>query len=202
MSTDRRLLKRLLTGQESNFELRLKIDKIDGIDAVRRKSLSQQGCLDHNSAAPSISNRNFRKVTPYLEMNSSIRKKKLGDKDTIAESEILTPMQQKQKKVREFMDHPIVQIFMFGITVYILLGEDLRMGVSPKELDWCFTLLNSISLVLFSLEFILGSFGMDEYRFSMFFWLDLVSTVSIITDIEPIMNWLFGSNLSVQEDQQ
>lgn len=50
------------------------------------------------------------------------------------------------------------------------------------------------------IELILASIGYDDYLFSFFFWLDLVSSLSLVTDIEPIMSWLFGSSYDDEKD--
>lgn len=82
------------------------------------------------------------------------------------------------------------------VTLYALLGDDLRLIYAPKSADPVFTNLTIVSLVLFSLELILSCFGYEDYFNSFFFWLDLVSTTSLITDIEPIMNAISGIDTS------
>lgn len=42
------------------------------------------------------------------------------------------------------------------------------------------------------IELILASIGKEGYANSFFFWLDLVSTLSLVTDIEPIWNKIIG----------
>jgi hypothetical protein len=105
-----------------------------------------------------------------------------------------------RKKVEKFLDHASVQFLMFVVTVYALLGDDLRVAYAPKTLDDTFTFLTTVSLILFILELVLASFGYQDYLFSFFFWLDLVSSLSLVTDIEPIMNWLFGSSVDSDVD--
>ena len=105
-----------------------------------------------------------------------------------------------RKKIEKFLDHASIQFLMFVVTVYALLGDDLRLIYAPKTLDNTFTILTTISLILFIIELILASFGYQDYLFSFFFWLDLVSSLSLITDIEPIMSWLFGSSVDSDEE--
>jgi hypothetical protein len=80
------------------------------------------------------------------------------------------------------------------ITIYALLGDDMRIIFSPKSGDIWFLMGTAISMVMFSIEIILASIAKDDYFNSFFFWLDLISTVSLFTDIEPIMNVLTGGN--------
>ena len=80
------------------------------------------------------------------------------------------------------------------VTLYALIGDDLKLIYAPKANDIVFTNLTIVSLFLFTLELSLSSFGYENYLNSFFFWLDLVSTASLITDIEPIMDWLAGGS--------
>lgn len=79
-----------------------------------------------------------------------------------------------------------VQVLMTLVTIYALLGDDLKLLTTTVAADDTFTVLTSISLVLFLIELLLASIGKEGYFNSFFFWLDLVSTLSLITDIEPI----------------
>ena len=89
----------------------------------------------------------------------------------------------KRKLIGKFINHWAVQIFMLLVTVYALIGDDIRILAFEKEADEVFIWLNVAALSLFSLELILSSIGMDKYFGSFFFWLDLISTLSIVLDI-------------------
>ncbi len=45
-------------------------------------------------------------------------------------------------------------------------------------------------MILFTLEIILASIVIDEYKYSFFFYLDIIATVSIINDVPWLMNQL------------
>ena len=85
---------------------------------------------------------------------------------------------------------------MFFFTFYALLGDDLRLLLFEKTSDNFFTNLNIITMILFAIEVILSSFAIKDYFLSIFFWLDLISTISIITDIEPIWFKIIGNDHS------
>ena len=85
---------------------------------------------------------------------------------------------------------------MFFFTFYALLGDDLRLLLFEKSADNFFTNWSIITMVLFALEVILSSFAIKDYFLSIFFWLDLISTISIITDIEPIWFKIIGNDSS------
>jgi len=56
------------------------------------------------------------------------------------------------------------------------------MAFAKKD-DWDWMIATSIAMALFTIEIILASIGQDGYFASFYFWLDLLSTVSLITDI-------------------
>ncbi len=73
------------------------------------------------------------------------------------------------------------------ITLYSLFGDDIRNGFTSKSSDRFFDQLMMICLAIFSLEVIVASIFQEDYFLGFYFWLDVVATLSIITDI----NWVF-----------
>ena len=67
-------------------------------------------------------------------------------------------------------------------------------------MDIAFTEMTIFCLIFFMLELILASIGNPDYLFGFFFWLDLVFSLSLITDIEPIMDAFAGMG-SNEEDE-
>ena len=52
-----------------------------------------------------------------------------------------------------------------------------------KNADLAFDILTIICLCVFSIEIIISVLAKPDYFMSFFFWLDLISTVSLILDI-------------------
>lgn len=105
-----------------------------------------------------------------------------------------------KKGVGEFLNTSFVQILMTLVTLYALIGDDLRLLLFPKTVDESFTNLTIVSLFLFLIELTLQTIGQQDYLGSFFFWLDLVSTLSIITDIKPVMDAMTGAGSISAED--
>jgi len=80
------------------------------------------------------------------------------------------------------------------VTIYALLGDDIKLLTTTKEADVYFTWCTAIALVLFMFELILASIGKEGYLNSFFYWLDLVSTLSLITDIPFVWNQIIGDS--------
>lgn len=76
---------------------------------------------------------------------------------------------------------------MTVITVYSLFGDDFRMALFTKSVDNSFDVLTILCLFLFLIEIILFSLVNKGYFLSFYFWLDLVASVSLVTDIAFIM---------------
>jgi len=85
-----------------------------------------------------------------------------------------------------------VQGFMAFITLYSLFGDDLRQICVSSDYDYIFYIMTSITLGFFSVEIVLQCLILDDYWLSFYFWLDIISTASLITDIGWIMDAIVG----------
>lgn len=83
---------------------------------------------------------------------------------------------------------------MTVITIYSLFFDDIRILYVPKEGDDVFYALHTLCFVTFSVEIFLAFLANREYRCGFFFWLDVISTASLLTDIGWIMNNLLNDS--------
>jgi hypothetical protein len=105
-------------------------------------------------------------------------KKKLGQDD----DEVTIRM-----RVREFVEGKIVTTVMTCVTLFALFGDDFRLWFFDSWIDTYFYSVLSLCFVLFSLEILLNSCVVDDFKYSFFFWLDIVATLSLIIDIVWLM---------------
>ena len=77
----------------------------------------------------------------------------------------------------------VVGVVMTIITVYIMFAADIRVLTTSKQGDLGFYGVNCVVIAFFGIEIILNVVSLDSYLLSFNFFLDLVSTVSIILDI-------------------
>ena len=69
------------------------------------------------------------------------------------------------------------------ITIYALFFDDIRMIAFTKATDDIFFGITLLFMVTFAVEIVLASIGKgEEYFLTFIFWLDVVSTVSMIPD--------------------
>lgn len=84
------------------------------------------------------------------------------------------------------------QGLMATITVYCLFGDDIRQIAFNADADPVFYILTIISFFMFSFEIVLSCLVKDDYWFGFYFWLDLISTISLIADVGWIMDAIVG----------
>lgn len=89
---------------------------------------------------------------------------------------------------------------MTVITVYSLFFDDIRqLTINPAKDDICFG-ITAGCMACFAIEIVLASIAIDDYFFSFFFWLDVISTLSMIPDIGWIWTIITGQGDSGSVD--
>lgn len=79
------------------------------------------------------------------------------------------------------------------ITIYALFFDDLRVMFIPMSADDVFYVITAVCLILFLIEIFVSCIGKPGYFNSFFFWLDIVSTLSLIFDIGWIMKLILNN---------
>lgn len=94
------------------------------------------------------------------------------------------------ESVAVFLESIPFQIVIFIITLYCLFGDDIRVAGFRQSADIVFDGLNISCLVtsvntkiIFSIEILLTVLSKEGYFLSFFFWLDVISTISLLLDI-------------------
>jgi len=108
------------------------------------------------------------------------RNKKGGEEDD-------TPI---RTRVREFIEGKYITVLMSLTTIFALFGDDLRLWFTTKEADPFFYGGLSLSFLLFSIEIMINSCVVDDFKYSFFFWLDMIATLSLIPDIGWIVEFI------------
>jgi hypothetical protein len=75
------------------------------------------------------------------------------------------------------------QIFITLLTIYSLFSDDLRITAFEKNADFGFDIVSIIMIGVFLIEIVLSWIAYEDYGCSFFFFLDLISSLSIILDI-------------------
>eukprot|EP00450_Noctiluca_scintillans_P007055 CAMPEP_0194486964 /NCGR_PEP_ID=MMETSP0253-20130528/7420_1 /TAXON_ID=2966 /ORGANISM="Noctiluca scintillans" /LENGTH=927 /DNA_ID=CAMNT_0039327117 /DNA_START=21 /DNA_END=2804 /DNA_ORIENTATION=+ len=80
------------------------------------------------------------------------------------------------------------------LTIYALIGDDLRKRFTNKPADDYFNAGTLVCIVIFSLDIFLSVIGKDDYFMGFFFWLDLISTASLVLDLTFVFDWISESS--------
>ena len=80
------------------------------------------------------------------------------------------------------VSHKITTFVMALLTVYALFGDDVRQSACPPSFDIGFNVLTTIAFVCFTLELLASCVGKVGYLGGFYFWLDAVSTISLLPD--------------------
>ena len=85
------------------------------------------------------------------------------------------------------------QIFITLLAIFSLFSDDIRTAAFGSEADITFDVIHIILIVIFMVEMVLSWIAIEDYRFSFFFFLDLISTLSILLDISMITTLIYSS---------
>jgi len=92
----------------------------------------------------------------------------------------------RYEKIEQILENKWFSLIIFLATIEALFGQDFNDLVLPKEAQPVFDVLAFVAMALFIFELILCWIARKEYRWSFFFWLDLISTLSILLDVSFI----------------
>ncbi len=122
-------------------------------------------------------------------------KSKISNSQTLSRSRRLSTSSKRpiwKKKIAKFLDSAPVLVFMSILTIYALFSSDFQSAFLRTKVDYAFNVIQCILVGIFFLEWVLNIISKVDYTWSFFFWLDLVATVSIVQDIDWVMNPVLG----------
>lgn len=93
--------------------------------------------------------------------------------------------------LQKILNNNYVVALITLLTLYCLFGDDFRTAFVPKDYDIVFNVISIIAILVFTLEIIISIIVKPNYYLSFFFWLDLLSAISIFLDLVWIQNLIF-----------
>jgi len=88
-----------------------------------------------------------------------------------------------KNRIYNFVESTPVIIFMMIITLWALFGDDIRQVTVDVNGDFGFYVMTLICFGFFAIEIILSVISKPDYRWGFFFWLDVISTISLLIDV-------------------
>ena len=107
-------------------------------------------------------------------------------------------IQEKEEKNKYILfaiilESVIFQIIINFFTIFALFADDFRILALPNSGDDIFDAFIILCIVIFLIEIFLSVFVKINYNFSFFFWLDIISTVTLIFDLQSVNKNLFSN---------
>lgn len=79
-----------------------------------------------------------------------------------------------------FINHDGYNLFMALLTVYSIFAIDFVKSFSNQPTAYIFGYIHIIAIFVFVFEMILNAVLKQKYILSFYFWIDLVSTISMV----------------------
>ena len=107
---------------------------------------------------------------------------------------VVKPTKRPEWKIsmENFLENYAVVGFMAGVTIYSLFFDDIRASAFYESADNVFYGITLACMILFMIEIILSSISRVEYFLTFLFWLDVISTISMIPDVGFIWDLMIG----------
>lgn len=86
--------------------------------------------------------------------------------------------------MRELFEGKAITLLMAAVTIFALFGDDFRLWFTSKKSDIYIDGALIFSLVAFTVEILVNSCVVDDFKYSFFFWLDIIATISICVDVK------------------
>mmetsp|Transcript_61829 Transcript_61829/g.142386 ORF Transcript_61829/g.142386 Transcript_61829/m.142386 type:complete len:446 (+) Transcript_61829:71-1408(+) len=88
--------------------------------------------------------------------------------------------------IMNFVDGVPMTVLMTLLTIFTLFGVDIQNWAFDKRADLTFEILLVFAMFMFFLEFVLTTLAKPGFKYSFFFWLDLIAALSIAPDVSFI----------------
>lgn len=106
---------------------------------------------------------------------------------TVNTNNITAEKKQKLSALFEAIKHPAFLVFFFALTLVSLFLNDFKYVFCPPSLDDNFDIVFIVFSVVFLVEFILYCFAMENYFLGFYFFVDIISILSMILENHHIL---------------
>ena len=89
-------------------------------------------------------------------------------------------------RLNAFLDKTWLNIMITIVVFYALFGDDLNIALFNNTADKYFDIMTILVIIIFTIEIALTLVARPEYNNSFFFWLDVISTASLLMDLSFI----------------
>lgn len=99
-----------------------------------------------------------------------------------------------KERIQRILESKPFNIFIMVISIYSLFADDIKVILFPPSADVSFSIVAIFVLTFFLIEIILTVLVNEQYICGLYFWVDIISTISLLFDI----HWIY---YSIQSNQ-
>ena len=121
----------------------------------------------------------------FTNMSNTIKSKKSEIQNI---NENLNKYRSSKLFFQKLYQNPIYICFFSLIALYNILGENIKLAFFDQLYDQIFLDLSLLCISFCIIDLVLNYFSHKKYFCSFFFWLDIISTISQIMDLDFISN--------------
>lgn len=132
------------------------------------------------------------------KMETNIEMSQIGQSARIVSSRRSTKQIDVKRRIKIILESSAVTTVMTIVTMFALVGDDIRLWAFWKKADPIFFSGLVFSMLMFATEILFTTVVIDDFKYSFFFWLDIIATVSLIPDIEWLSDLLMMSIFNAQ----
>ena len=143
-------------------------------------------------------NKNIRERHLTIDKRETKQKKSIfdtGEKDN--KHTKLSCNEKFKKNANYIMDLPITIILMSILTLFALFLSDIQTAWCPPSVDLPFDIIQLFVFISFTIEICLCTYVDPSYGLSLFFWLDIISTLSLFLDVNFISDHFLGTKIFI-----
>lgn len=180
-----------ISGENDNDE-----DKIDEISSKRKieNSINKSNEMDEENMENRSNDENeANELNESLQENQSMNKSRLSAKNEEDDEELEEKNKTLKAKINDVLDSFTYTIIMTILTVFVLFADDIKNLSTDKYADDPFSIVTAILFGYFFIEFVIQCIVIDGYLWSFFFYLDFLSTISMILDLSWFYAFLISS---------
>lgn len=100
----------------------------------------------------------------------------------------LAPAERQRARALAVLDSTPWAVLTTLLTVYVLFAPDVRLAATTADADAGFVTMTVLSFVLFAAELKAQAAARPGFKYSFFFWLDALATISLVVDMPFIMD--------------
>ena len=166
------------------------IDENVSPDFKPRHDVIKDGDFDSTNAKSAVKNIEVPTINNFRSSSQTYERNVRSKFNTMKTELFKTKEKPKNMKgfVENFIDSNIEMLVMAVFTCFALFGSDLKVIFLKPTHDDIFNGIYLFVLILFLVEFFCNWYVKPTYVSTFFFWLDLMSIMSMFLEIDWILN--------------